>query len=174
MAGNLQRSKAWIPPWVSPHTALFPLSRAHSALFFPSAPAKRSDGQEEHGAGSPRDPADTASTQEPPQGVVGPGPCPPLSLATPHGGGEGGGRLQDLSKVVITLLEEASPPFSGSRAPSASGLPSHPPRSCPKMQVSVWDTYEEHACGGVCSPRRPASGIHLPYVFLEACRPGPS
>lgn len=29
MAGNLQRSEAWIPPWVSPHTPLFPLSRTH-------------------------------------------------------------------------------------------------------------------------------------------------
>lgn len=45
VAGNLQRSKAWIPPWVSPHAPLFPLSRAHfcpALSFFPVI--KSSDG----------------------------------------------------------------------------------------------------------------------------------
>lgn len=48
-----------------------------------------------------------------------------------------------------------------------------PPSMLSPQDANVWDTYEEHACGSVCSPRRPASGIRLPYIFLEACRPGP-
>lgn len=41
------------------------------------------------------------------------------------------------------------------------------------MQVRVWDTCKEHACGCVCSPGGRPPGFICHIFFLEACRPGP-
>lgn len=142
VAGNLQRSKAWIPPWVSPHTPLFPLSRAHfrPALSFHNGQKLR--WPEENRAGSPRAPGDTASAKEPPQGVVGAWPCSPLlPLATPWEQGDCRVSIRFLllcgHHCPHTLPEEAFPQFSGSRAPPALKSPVLAGSPCPNLKMSV-------------------------------------
>ena len=102
VAGNLQRSKAWIPPALGLHTHP-PLPTFQSLL--PSCPALsfcHSQSSRRSGRRWSRLPKGSwgrASAQGPPQGVVGAGPCSPLfPLATAQDW-----RPQGLAKVVIVL-----------------------------------------------------------------------
>lgn len=181
MAGNLQRSKAWIPPWVSPHTPLFPLSRAHfrPALSFHHGQKLR--WPEEDGAGSSRDPGDTTSVREP-------GGSWGLALlpTPPPGHSSGPGRLQGLHKVFITLWPPSPThpagggfptiQFAGSRAPPAPRSPMLASSPCPKMKMSVCACLWGHigrACVSLCM-RLPGGALgFICCTFLEAsCRPG--
>lgn len=142
MAGNLQRSKAWIPPWVSPHTPLFPLPRAHfrPALSFHHGQKLR--WPEEEGAGSPRDLGDMTYAQEHRQGVLGAWPCSLLLLlATLQEQGDCRVSIRFLlpcdHHCPHTLLEGAFPGFTGSRVPPAPRSPILASSPCPKMKMSV-------------------------------------
>ena len=130
-------------PWVSTHTLLFPLSRAcfRPVLLFPSATAKAPEGQEEDGAGSPRDPGAEPLPRDLLRELSGLGPAPLSSpwplLRT--------GDLKVLLRLLLscghrrphTLREEAFPPFASPRPPPVPRSPILPSKPLPQMQMSV-------------------------------------
>lgn len=145
VAGNLQRSKAWIPPALGLRTHP-PLPTFQSLL--PSCPALsfcHSQSSRRSGRGWSRLPKGswgTASAQEPLQGVVGDGPCSPLF---PLASAQDRGDLKVLLRLLLscghrgphTLREEAFPPFASSRPPPVPRSPALSSKPLPQMQMSV-------------------------------------
>lgn len=177
MAGNLQRSKAWIPPWVSTHALLFPLSRAcfRPVLLFPSALARSS---RRSGGG----------WSQLPKGSWGLSLCPgtasgscqglaPLPFPLP-GHASGQERPQGLAKVVIILcpLSPTHPAKGGSHGILERLLPPRSPilpsGSLPQIQMSIcvclWGSMQRAHVWLVCSPQK--GGVHgsICHAFLEA------